>query len=135
MEWLEDLSHAQDPAVVIVGEMQDGRFHLNYCRYPQASVRVALAYRKELLTKPRMGATTIGLGEAIGYYANFWTIGRGAEASAWLRRNLPSERWENFADDLPEINQRLKRLSQLIWRNDRRDYTVKSHDQPWWPDR
>ena len=135
MELFPDLSHADDPAIVVVGELRGGRFHFTNRRYPSPSVSLAMNYRKELLEEPVKGPTTTGLGEATGYYANLQTVGRGPEARAWLRRHLPPERWNEFAGDLPEITQRLRRLPQLVWTNDHRNYTMTTRDEPWWPDR
>lgn len=52
MEWLSDLAHAQDPHMVIIGELRGERFLMRTRQYPRFSMREALLYQKRLLAAP-----------------------------------------------------------------------------------
>jgi hypothetical protein len=134
MEWLSDLAHAQDPHMVIIGELRGERFLMRTRQYPRFSMREALLYQKRLLAAPSDPGTAWE-GGAIGYYINLQTIGRGAQARSWLRHSLTPQRWRFLQDALPEVEARLRRLSKIVWRRNRRVYVLDESVKHYFPDR
>jgi hypothetical protein len=121
MEWVADICHACAPNVTLLIGRHHGRFVLENRRYPQPALSEALAYRTAMQSSP---TNDFNIGDAIGYYANLATIGRGREALHYIRHHLPPERWEQFRQSRAEVDKRLRSMSQVFWVSSDSEYVV-----------